>query len=111
MLKVTAGGNGRIKFPINEPAEGRRKSQIEEYLDAYDSPGVQHISMSTPDIVSTVRTLQSRGVEFLRVPSPTTTNYPPASAKSTKLSPNSPPLVFLSIAMKKSISFRSSPSV
>ncbi len=68
MSKVMAGGNGRIKFPINEPAQGRRKSQIEEYLEAYGGPGVQHIAMSTPDIVATVQTLQSRGVEFLRVP-------------------------------------------
>ena len=68
MSKVMAGGNGRIKFPINEPAEGRRKSQIEEYLDAYGGPGVQHIAMSTPDIVSTVESMRNRGVEFLRVP-------------------------------------------
>ncbi len=68
MSKVMAGGNGRIKFPINEPAEGRRKSQIEEYLEAYGGPGVQHIALSTPDIVTTVQALQSRGVEFLRVP-------------------------------------------
>lgn len=68
MSKVMAGGGGRIKFPINEPAEGRRKSQIEEYLDYYGGPGVQHIAMSTPDIVSTVRAMQARGVEFLRVP-------------------------------------------
>jgi 4-hydroxyphenylpyruvate dioxygenase len=69
MSKVVAGGHGRIKFPINEPAEGRRKSQIEEYLDYYGGPGVQHIAMSTPDIVSTVEQLQSQGVDFLRVPS------------------------------------------
>ncbi|MBM3760090.1 MAG: 4-hydroxyphenylpyruvate dioxygenase [Acidobacteria bacterium] len=68
MSKVMAGGNGRIKFPINEPAEGRRKSQIEEYLEAYGGPGVQHIAMSTPDIVATVETMRARGVEFLRVP-------------------------------------------
>jgi 4-hydroxyphenylpyruvate dioxygenase len=71
MSKVVAGGHGRIKFPINEPAEGRKKSQIEEYLDFYGGPGVQHIAMSTPDIVHTVERLQEQGIEFLRVP----TNY------------------------------------
>lgn len=69
MSKVVAGGHGRIKFPINEPAEGRRRSQIEEYLDSYRGPGVQHIAMSTPDIVDTVERLQSQGIDFLRVPS------------------------------------------
>jgi len=68
MSKVVAGGHGRIKFPINEPAEGRRKSQIEEYLDFYGGPGVQHIAMSTADIVSTVERLLEQGIEFLRVP-------------------------------------------
>ncbi len=68
MSKVVAGGRGRIKFPINEPAEGRRKSQIEEYLDYYGGPGVQHIALSTPDIVRSVEALGEQGVEFLRVP-------------------------------------------
>jgi 4-hydroxyphenylpyruvate dioxygenase len=68
MSKVMADGKGRIKFPINEPAEGQRKSQIEEYLEFYGGPGVQHIALSTTDIVSTVRELQSRGVRFLRTP-------------------------------------------
>jgi 4-hydroxyphenylpyruvate dioxygenase len=57
-----------VKFPINEPAEGKKKSQVEEYLDFYDGEGVQHVAMATHDIVSTVRTLRSRGLEFLRVP-------------------------------------------
>ena len=61
-------GTGRIKMPINEPAEGRKKSQIEEYLDFYRGPGVQHIAMSTGDILGAVRELRSRGVRFLRVP-------------------------------------------
>jgi len=61
-------GNGRVKFPINEPAEGKRKSQIEEYLEYYMTPGVQHVAMATGDILRTVRTLRERGVEFLRVP-------------------------------------------
>lgn len=68
MSKVVQNGNGRIKFPINEPAEGKRKSQIEEYLDYYLTPGVQHLAMATGDIISTVRTLRDRGIEFLRVP-------------------------------------------
>jgi 4-hydroxyphenylpyruvate dioxygenase len=68
MSKVMAGGRGRIKFPINEPAEGRRKSQIQEYLDYYGGPGVQHVALLTPDIISTVTALQANGVEFLTVP-------------------------------------------
>ncbi len=68
MSKVMANGNGRVKFPINEPAEGRRKSQIEEYLDFYKGPGCQHIAMATDDIIHTVSKLQHQGVEFLRVP-------------------------------------------
>jgi 4-hydroxyphenylpyruvate dioxygenase len=68
MSKVMSNGNGRIKFPINEPAQGKKKSQIDEYLDFYRGPGVQHIAIATDDIIKTVRTLRSRGVEFLRVP-------------------------------------------
>lgn len=68
MSKVMANGNGRIKFPINEPAQGRKKSQIEEYLEYYHGPGVQHVAMLTDDIIATVRALRSRGVEFLEVP-------------------------------------------
>lgn len=69
MSKVMANGNGRIKLPINEPAAGRRKSQIEEYLEAYEGAGVQHIAMTTGDIVDTVNRMQAQGVEFLHVPS------------------------------------------
>jgi 4-hydroxyphenylpyruvate dioxygenase len=68
MSKVMSNGNGRIKFPINEPAAGKKKSQIEEYLDFYRGPGVQHIAIATDDIVKTVRTLKSRGMEFLSIP-------------------------------------------
>jgi 4-hydroxyphenylpyruvate dioxygenase len=68
MSKVMANGNGRVKFPINEPAEGRRKSQIEEYLDFYGGPGVQHLALATDDILQTVAQLQRQGVEFLKVP-------------------------------------------
>ncbi len=69
MSKVMSNGNERVKFPINEPAEGKRKSQIEEYLDFYKGPGVQHIAMATDNIIGTVTCLRDRGIEFLRVPS------------------------------------------
>ncbi|NLR62927.1 4-hydroxyphenylpyruvate dioxygenase [Chitinophaga varians] len=68
MSKVMSNGNGRVKFPINEPAEGKKKSQIEEYLDFYGGPGVQHVAIATNDIIQTVSDLQGRGVEFLTVP-------------------------------------------
>jgi len=68
MSKVMQNGSGRIKFPINEPASGRRKSQIEEFLDFYYGPGVQHIALLTDDIISAVRALKDRGVEFLSAP-------------------------------------------
>src|SRR5438309_842827 len=68
MSKVMMDGEGKIKFPINEPAEGKRKSQIEEYLDFYGGPGVQHVAMATDDIVATVEELQERGLRFLRTP-------------------------------------------
>jgi 4-hydroxyphenylpyruvate dioxygenase len=64
MSKVMQNGNGRIKFPINEPAEGKKKSQVEEYLDFYNGSGVQHIAVATDDIIDTVSKLQERGVEF-----------------------------------------------
>ncbi|GAA4466128.1 4-hydroxyphenylpyruvate dioxygenase [Nibrella saemangeumensis] len=68
MSKVMSNGNGRIKFPINEPAEGKKKSQVEEYLDFYGGSGVQHIAVATDNIVETVMALRDRGVEFLKVP-------------------------------------------
>jgi len=68
MSKVVTNGNGRIKFPINEPAEGKRKSQIEEYLDYYKTPGVQHIAMATDNIIDTVTKLTAQGLDFLYVP-------------------------------------------
>jgi 4-hydroxyphenylpyruvate dioxygenase len=68
MSKVMSNGNGRIKFPINEPAEGIKRSQIEEYLDFYEGPGVQHIAVATDDIITTVSQLKARGVEFLSTP-------------------------------------------
>jgi 4-hydroxyphenylpyruvate dioxygenase len=68
MSKVMSNGNGFVKFPINEPAEGKKKSQVEEYLDFYDGEGVQHVAMATFNIIETVMALRSRGVEFLQVP-------------------------------------------
>lgn len=68
MSKVVQNGTGRIKFPINEPAEGKRKSQIDEYLDFYRGPGAQHLALITDDIIATVRQLKANGVEFLRTP-------------------------------------------
>ncbi len=68
MSKVMADGKGRVKFPINEPAEGKRKSQIEEYLEYYGGAGAQHIALATTDIVATVRELRARGVRFLSTP-------------------------------------------
>jgi 4-hydroxyphenylpyruvate dioxygenase len=68
MSKVMSNGNGRIKFPINEPAEGRKKSQIEEYIEFYQGAGVQHIAVATDNIIETVTELRARGIEFLQVP-------------------------------------------
>jgi 4-hydroxyphenylpyruvate dioxygenase len=68
MSKVMSNGNGFVKFPINEPAEGKKKSQVEEYLDYYDGEGCQHVALATADIVKTVTDLQNRGIEFLKVP-------------------------------------------
>ena len=82
MSKVMSNGNERIKFPINEPAKGKRKSQIEEYLDFYHGPGVQHIAMATDDIIASVSKLTSQGVQFLRVPS---TYYEELTARVGKI--------------------------
>jgi 4-hydroxyphenylpyruvate dioxygenase len=68
MSKVMSNGNGYVKFPINEPAEGKKKSQVEEYLDFYNGEGVQHVAIATADIVKTVTELQKRGIEFLNIP-------------------------------------------
>jgi 4-hydroxyphenylpyruvate dioxygenase len=69
MSKVMSNGNGFVKFPINEPAEGKKKSQVDEYLEFYDGEGVQHVAMATKNIIETVTDLQKRGVEFLQIPS------------------------------------------
>jgi len=63
-----SNGNGRVKFPINEPARGKKKSQVEEYLDFYEGEGIQHVALATDDIVETIHQLKRRGVEFLQVP-------------------------------------------
>jgi 4-hydroxyphenylpyruvate dioxygenase len=68
MSKVMSNGNGYVKFPINEPAEGKKKSQVEEYLDFYNGEGVQHVAIATKDIVATVSQLQERGLDFLKIP-------------------------------------------
>jgi 4-hydroxyphenylpyruvate dioxygenase len=68
MSKVVTSGDGRVKFPINEPAEGKRKSQIDEYLEFYEGAGAQHIALATRDIVGTVTALAEHGIEFLRTP-------------------------------------------
>jgi 4-hydroxyphenylpyruvate dioxygenase len=68
MSKVMSNGNGFVKFPINEPAEGKKKSQVEEYLDFYNGEGVQHVAIATANIIETVTELQNRGVEFLKIP-------------------------------------------
>jgi len=68
MSKVMSNGNGYVKFPINEPAEGKKKSQVEEYLEFYEGEGCQHIAMATNNIIETVSELKKRGIEFLKVP-------------------------------------------
>src|SRR5690606_8682440 len=85
MSKVMQNGTGKIKFPINEPAEGKKKSQIEEYIDFYKSGGVQHIAMTTPNIIETVKELQNRGVEFLNIP---TTYYTELEDRVGKIEEN-----------------------
>jgi len=85
MSKVMQNGSGKIKFPINEPANGKKKSQIEEYLDFYKTAGAQHIALITADILKTVKELQKRGVEFLRVP---TTYYQELQERVGKIEEN-----------------------
>ena len=98
MSKVMANGNGRIKFPINEPAQGKKKSQIDEYLEFYDGPGVQHIAVATDDIIRTVTDLKSRGVEFLKVPS---TYYDSVPARVGKIDEDIGPLRELGILVDR----------
>ena len=98
MSKVMSNGNGRIKFPINEPAAGKKKSQIDEYLDFYRGPGVQHIAIATDDIIKTVRTLKSRGIEFLRVPK---TYYDTVLQRVGKIDEDIAPLAELGILVDR----------
>ncbi len=98
MSKVMSNGNGRIKFPINEPAEGKKKSQIEEYIDFYNGAGVQHIAVATDNIIETVTALQNRGVEFLTVPN---TYYETILDKVGKIDEDLAPLQKLGILIDR----------
>lgn len=98
MSKVMSNGNGYVKFPINEPAEGKKKSQVEEYLDFYGGEGVQHIAIATNNIVETVSKLQDRGIEFLKVPS---TYYDSLEARVGKIDEDIEPLRKLGILVDR----------
>ena len=98
MSKVMSNGNERIKFPINEPAKGKKKSQIEEYLDFYRGPGVQHVAMATNDILKTVTALRDRGVEFLSVP---TSYYDELQGRVGKIDENVDALATLGILVDR----------
>jgi 4-hydroxyphenylpyruvate dioxygenase len=98
MSKVMSNGNGFVKFPINEPAEGKKKSQVEEYLEFYSGEGVQHVAMATSDIVHTVTELRNRGVEFLRVP---TTYYDDLLERVGKIDEDIEPLKELGILVDR----------
>jgi 4-hydroxyphenylpyruvate dioxygenase len=98
MSKVMSNGNGYVKFPINEPAEGKKKSQVEEYLDFYNGEGVQHVAMATNDIVHTVTELRKRGMDFLRVP---TSYYDDLSDRVGKIDEDLEPLKELGILVDR----------
>jgi 4-hydroxyphenylpyruvate dioxygenase len=98
MSKVMSNGNGFVKFPINEPAEGKKRSQVEEYLDFYGDEGVQHIAIATNDIVDTVSKLEDRGVEFLKVP---TIYYDDLEARVGKIEEDIEPLKNLGILVDR----------
>ena len=98
MSKVMSNGNGYVKFPINEPAEGKKKSQVEEYLEFYNGEGVQHVAMATKDIVKTVSELRKRGVEFLQVP---TTYYDDLLDRVGKIDEDLGPLKELGILVDR----------
>lgn len=98
MSKVMSNGNGFVKFPINEPAEGKKKSQVEEYLDFYDGEGCQHVALATSNIVETVTELQNRGVEFLKVPS---TYYDDLQDRVGKIDEDMEPLKQLGILVDR----------
>lgn len=98
MSKVMSNGNGYVKFPINEPAEGKKKSQIEEYLEFYEGEGVQHLALATNDIIATVTELKKRGVEFLKVPS---TYYDELESRVGKIDEDIEPLKKLGILVDR----------
>lgn len=98
MSKVMSNGNGRIKFPINEPAEGIKKSQVDEYLEFYEGEGVQHIAVATDDIIDTVTKLKAKGVEFLRVPD---TYYDAVTDRVGKIDEDIAPLKKLGILVDR----------
>lgn len=98
MSKVMSNGNGYVKFPINEPAEGKKKSQVEEYLEFYNGEGVQHVALATNDIIETVRALKSRGVEFLSVP---TSYYDDLESRVGKIDEDLKPLAELGILVDR----------
>lgn len=98
MSKVMSNGNGYVKFPINEPAEGKKRSQVEEYLDFYGDEGVQHIAIATSNIVDTVSKLEDRGVEFLKVP---TVYYDDLEARVGKIEEDIEPLKNLGILVDR----------
>jgi 4-hydroxyphenylpyruvate dioxygenase len=98
MSKVMSNGNERIKFPINEPAQGKKKSQIEEYLEFYHGPGVQHVAITTNNIIATVTALRERGVEFLTVPG---TYYDELTARVGKIDEDLAPLRELGILVDR----------
>lgn len=98
MSKVMSNGNGFVKFPINEPAEGKKKSQVEEYLEFYDGEGCQHVALATANIVETVTALRDRGVEFLQVP---TTYYDDLQERVGKIDEDIEPLKELGILVDR----------
>lgn len=98
MSKVMSNGNGYVKFPINEPAEGKKKSQVEEYLEFYGDEGVQHVAIATNNIVDTVHKLQNRGVEFLKVPN---TYYDDLESRVGKIEEDIEPLKELGILVDR----------
>jgi 4-hydroxyphenylpyruvate dioxygenase len=98
MSKVMSNGNGYVKFPINEPAEGKKRSQVEEYLDFYEGEGVQHIAVATNNIIETVTDLKNRGVEFLKIPA---TYYETVLDRVGKIDEDLKPLSDLGILIDK----------
>ena len=110
MSKVVTNGNGRVKFPLNEPAEGKRKSQIDEYLEYYGGAGAQHIAVATRDIVKCVEELKSRGIEFLNTPETYYDDAPDRVGEIAESSRTSSASASSSTATTRATCCRSSPS-